>query len=71
MTEYFRVIVEDLTTGDKQGMQVAKGDYMLIPFEPCYLDTTQRAANGTVQIVLKKHYPQGPPRHPDTPVDPS
>lgn len=71
MTAYFRVTVEDLETGDKQVMQVAEGDYMLIPFEPCYLDHTQRSARGTVQLTLKNHRPAGPPRHGDTPRDAS
>jgi hypothetical protein len=71
VTAYFRVTVEDLETGDVQSMQVAAGDYMVIPFEPCYLDRTQRNGNGTVQLTLRKHSPAGPPRHGDTPWDAS
>lgn len=55
----FRVTVEDLDTGDNQTMVVHAGDYMLIPFAPCYLHYTQRSASGTVQIMLKGHSPQG------------
>ena len=71
MTAYFRVTVEDLETGDTQSMQVAEGDCMLIPFEPCYLEHTKRGANGTVQITLKKHHPAGPARHGDANPDAS
>lgn len=57
----FRVTVEDLQTGTKQAMTVQPGDYMLIPFAPCYLHYTQRSANGTVQVTLKGHAPQAKP----------
>lgn len=63
MTDYFRVTVEDLSTGEKRSMDVAEGDYMLIPFEPCYLNHVQRSANGTVQVSLKNHRPGGPARN--------
>lgn len=58
----FRVTVEDLKTGEKSAMVVSEGDYMLIPFTPCYLHYTQRQANGTVQITLKDHRPTGKPK---------
>lgn len=35
MAREFRVTVEDLTTGERQVMLFAKGDYVLIPFAPC------------------------------------
>jgi hypothetical protein len=60
MADGFRVTVEDLKTGEKQAMVVAEGDYMVIPFAPCYLDRTNRSSNGTVQITLKGHGPKGP-----------
>ena len=60
MTE-FKVTVEDLETGDKQSMVVTAGDYMLIPFAPCYLHHTQMS-NGSVQLTLKGHAPSGPAR---------
>jgi hypothetical protein len=42
VAEYeFRVTVEDLTTGDRQVMEFAPGDYVLIPFGPCYRDGVQ------------------------------
>lgn len=55
----FRVTCEDLKTGDKQTMIVQAGDFMLIPFAPCYLSASVRHANGTVQLTLKDHAPQG------------
>lgn len=61
-TAYFRVTVEDLETGDRGVMEVAEGDYMLIPFGSCRLDSFVRHANGTVQLVLKGHQPLGDPR---------
>lgn len=66
----FRVTVEDLETGDKQAMIVHAGDYMLIPFAPCYLETTQTHANGTHVITVKNHRPQDAPRQ-VPPQDPS
>jgi hypothetical protein len=62
MTAYFRITVEDLETGDVQSMEVAEGDYMLIPFSPCHLTHTSRSANGTVQLTIKNHHPAGPMR---------
>ena len=58
MSKGFRVTVEDLDTGGKQSMVVSEGDYMLIPFAPCYLHHTQRHATGTVTITLKGHSPR-------------
>lgn len=63
MTEWFRVTVEDLQTGDKQEIEVAAGDYVVNTFGDCYLDTTQRYSNGTIQINIKGHLPQAKPRH--------
>lgn len=54
-----RITCEDLETGDAQTMIVQAGDYMLIPLAPCYLDSFQRHANGTVQLTIKGHSPQG------------
>jgi hypothetical protein len=62
MTAYFRITVEDLETGDKQAMEVAEGDYMLIPFGSCQLANTLIHSNGTVQITLRDHFPAGPAR---------
>lgn len=63
MTAYFRVTVEDLETGEKQSMEIAEGDYLLIPFGRCYLSHVQRSANGTVQISVMDHRPSGPVRN--------
>lgn len=57
MTEWFRVTVEDLQTGDKQVIEVAGGDYVLNTFGGCYLDTMQRYANGTIQVNIRDHAP--------------
>jgi hypothetical protein len=54
----FRVTVEDLERGGSQSMVVAEGDYMLIPFAPCYLHYTSRSAKGTVSITLRNHAPR-------------
>jgi hypothetical protein len=54
----FRVTVEDLETGEKQSQVVSEGDYMLIPFAPCYLHSAQRYGNGTVTVTLKGHAPR-------------
>lgn len=62
MTAYFRVTVEDLETGEKQAMEVAEGDYMLIPFGSCYLASVAKHSTGTVQITLRDHNPAGPAR---------
>lgn len=63
MTDWFRVTVEDLQNGDKQVIEVAEGDYVVNAFGGCYLDTTQRYSNGTIQISIKDHLPMGKPRH--------
>lgn len=62
MTAYFRVTVEDLETGEKQAVEVAEGDFMLIPFGPCYLANAATHANGTVQMTVRDHRPAGPKR---------
>jgi hypothetical protein len=48
----FRVTVEDLTTGEQQTREVAPGDYVLVPFEPCHLASEQHHPNGTVVLNL-------------------
>jgi hypothetical protein len=59
----FRVTVEDLTTGDKQVMEFAPGDYVLIPFAPCYRDGIQiYPQKGTHVITVKDYRPQEPAR---------
>ena len=63
--EYFRITVEDLATGETGVMEVASGDYMLIPLGSCYLHSTARHANGTVVLTLKDHQPTGKPRTPE------
>ena len=63
MSAYFRVTVEGLDTGDSQSMEVAEGDYLLIPFGGCYLNQVHRSANGTVQMSVKGHRPLGPVRN--------
>lgn len=58
----FRVTVEDLETGEKMVQEVAPGDYVLIPFGSCRLDSVNHYGNGTVQLTLKGHAPQWKPK---------
>ncbi len=58
MSKGFRVTVEDLDNGGEQSMVVGEGDYMLIPFSPCYLAGVQKHGNGTVQLTIKGHSPR-------------
>lgn len=58
MSKGFKVTVEDLDNGDTQSMVVGEGDYMLIPFAPCYLHAAQKHGNGTVQLTIKNHAPK-------------
>lgn len=62
MTDWFRVTVEDLQTGDKEVIEVAAGDYVINTFKPCYLNTVQRYAGDTVQVFIKNHRPADKPR---------
>jgi|1185.fasta_scaffold173733_2 hypothetical protein len=66
MTDWFRVTVEDLQTGDKQVIEVAEGDYVINAFEPCYLESRQTYLNGTVQVFIRDHRPADKPRHPES-----
>lgn len=52
-----RVIAEDLATREDGVVYLAEGDYVLIPTEPLYLDSTVRHANGTVVLTLKRRKP--------------
>lgn len=54
----FRVTVEDLDRGESETMIVAPGDYMFIPFEPCYLAHAQKMGASTYQLTIKGHSPQ-------------
>lgn len=54
----FEVTVKDLETGETGTRVVTSGDYVLIPFAPCYVDSFVHHATGTVQIVLKDHRPE-------------
>jgi hypothetical protein len=59
----FRVTVEDLKTGDRSVMEVAEGDYALIPFAPCHLASSQvYPAKGTHVLTLKDYRPAAPGR---------
>lgn len=54
----FKVTVVDLASGETGEQYVEAGDYILIPFAPCYLDGIQRwTKSGTVQLTLKDHRP--------------
>lgn len=55
----FRVTVEDLSTGEKDSKVIGEGDYILIPFAPCYLaNVAQYPGKGTVVLTIKDHKPQ-------------
>lgn len=54
----FRVTVEDLESGETGTRVVGVGDYILMPFAPCYLDGIVQHSNGTVQLTLKGHAPE-------------
>lgn len=58
MAKGFRVTVVDLESGETGEKIVAPGDYILIPFAPCRLDTTAWNKNGTIQLTIKGHAPQ-------------
>jgi hypothetical protein len=60
MSKGFKITVEDLDRGESQSMVVHEGDYMLIPFEPCYLHGAQVHANGTVMLTVKGWSPRKP-----------
>lgn len=60
MMSKFEVTVKDLETGESETRTVTSGDYLLIPFAPCYLDSFVHHANGTVQLTLKDHRPEQP-----------
>jgi hypothetical protein len=63
VTHQFRVTVEDLETGDRQVMEFAAGDYVLIPFAPCRRAGIQMyPRSGTHVITVKDHRPQEAPR---------
>jgi len=52
----FRVTVEDLDTGAKQVRTVHSGDYMPIPFAPCYLASSQAYPKSGTHVVTIKGY---------------
>ncbi len=67
MSKGFRVIVEDLDSGQVATRTVHAGDYILIPFAPCYLHAEQvwqKPQGGTVQITLRGFAPQDKPSPP-------
>lgn len=49
-----RVTAEDLDTHENDTADLAAGDYVVVPVEPLYLDSTRRYANGTVVLTLKR-----------------
>jgi len=60
----FRVTVEDLKTGDRQIMEFGSGDYVLIPFAPCYRASVDAyPTKGTHVITVKGRRPTVKPRH--------
>ncbi len=64
MSKGFRVIVEDLDSGQVTARTVHPGDYILIPFAPCYLHSEQvwlKPRGGTVNLTLRGFAPQDKP----------
>lgn len=49
-----RVTAADIETGEDGTVELAAGEYVCIPVEPLYLASTQRHANGTVVLTLKR-----------------
>lgn len=49
-----RVTAEDLHTREDGVVYLGLGDYVCIPTEPLYLDSTVRHGNGTVVLTLKR-----------------
>jgi len=63
MPDLFRVTVEDLATGETQTMEISSGDYLLIPFAPCYRDSVQSyPLEGRHVITIRGHRPSAPAR---------
>lgn len=61
MSHEFRVTVEDLTTGERKVMNFAAGDYVLIPFAPCWRDSVSvYPKSGTHIITIKGYRPAEP-----------
>ena len=56
MTTMFRVTVEDLDAGIKTTMEIAEGDYVLIPFAPCYLAGSQVYPKAGTHVLTIKDY---------------
>lgn len=62
-THQFRVTVEDLVKGTKQVMEFAPGDYVLIPFEPCYRAGVQAYPGSGIHVItVNGHRPAVSPR---------
>jgi hypothetical protein len=47
------VTATDNESGETHTVQVADGDYVLIPTSPCYLAATSVHANGTHVLTVK------------------
>jgi len=59
----FRVTVEDLDSGEVQVMEIAEGDYVLIPFAPCRRASVQvYPLAGTHVITVEGYGPRWPAR---------
>lgn len=57
-----RVTVTDTEHGQGSTVELAQGDYILIPTGGCVLANTERYPNGTVILTIKNHAPEGPAR---------
>lgn len=51
----FKVTVEDLVTGEVREQFVDAGDYIVLPFPPCYVESTHHTRTGAVYLTLQDH----------------
>lgn len=58
MSQGFRVTVTDVDTGETTITRVARGDYLLLTFEPCHDSHHVTYGNGVAQITIKGHQPE-------------
>lgn len=54
----YKVTVEDLDTGETTTTRVARGDYLLLTFEPCHDSHHVTYGNGVAQITIRDHQPE-------------
>lgn len=55
----FKVTVENLVTGEIREQFVDAGEYLVLPFPPCYVEAAVWSRTGTVRLTLQDHKPGG------------